>query len=133
MTPDDEKLIPDMNAGDLYREETYTDRKVGTLRELTPVQADGSRDQDRPVIYLGQTQLMTAMGALPIGFEIQAASLAEAIEEYAKAANQAVEKTMQELQELRREAASSIVIPETGGGMGGRGGAGGPGGKIQLR
>jgi hypothetical protein len=48
-------------------------------------------------------------------------------------ANQAVEKTMQELQELRREAASSIVIPETGGGMGGLGGAGGPGGKIQLR
>lgn len=133
MTPDDEKLIPNMNAGDLYREETYTDRKVGTLRELTPVQADGSRDQDRPVIYLGQTQLMTAMGALPIGFEIQAASLAEAIEGYAKAANQAVEKTMQELQELRREAASSIVIPETGGGMGGLGGAGGPGGKIQLR
>jgi hypothetical protein len=41
---------------------------------------------------------------------------------------------MKELQELRRQAASSIVVPQGGmppaGGMGGLGGAGG--GKIQL-
>jgi hypothetical protein len=138
MTPDEEKLVPDMSAADLYREEVYSDRKVGTLRELTPVNADGTRDQGRPVLYVGQTQLMTAMGALPIGFEIEAANLAEAIKGFADAANQAVEQTLRELQEMRREAASSIVIPEAGGGLGGLGGAGGPGGlpgggKIQLR
>jgi hypothetical protein len=51
-----------------------------------------------------------------------------------------VERTMRQLQDLRREAASSIVIPDRvppgmgGGGLGGPG-LGGPGprgGKIQL-
>ena len=41
---------------------------------------------------------------------------------------------MQELQEMRREAASSIIVPESGGGaMGGLPGGGIPGGgKIQM-
>jgi len=47
-------------------------------------------------------------------------------------AKEAVERTMKDLQELRRQAASSIVVPQ--GGMGGLGGPGGlgPGGKIQI-
>ena len=40
---------------------------------------------------------------------------------------------MEELKELHREAASSIVLPEAGGGgLGGMGGIPGGGGKIQL-
>jgi hypothetical protein len=31
-----------MDATQIYREETFTDRKVGTIRRLTPVTADGS-------------------------------------------------------------------------------------------
>jgi len=137
MNPTEEKLVPDMSTDDLYREETYTDRKLGTVRELTPVKADGTRDDSRPVLYLGQTQMMTAMGALPLSFELEGNTLAEAVAGFGEAANQAVEKTLKELQEMRREAASSIVVPGAEGGLGGMGGAGGMGGmpgggKIQM-
>ena len=83
--PDDE-LIPPMNAAELYREEVYTDGRVGTIRVLTPVRADGSADPSRTLVYSGQAQLLTAMGALPLTFEIEAGSLAEAVDKFAEAA-----------------------------------------------
>jgi hypothetical protein len=126
-----------MEPGALYREEVFTDRRVGAIRLLTPVKADGSTDAARAVVYLGQAQLYTAAGALPLSFEIEAGSLEEAVGNFAYAAQAAIEQTMQELEELRREAASSIVIPQGGmSGLGGAGpiGSGGPGGgKIRLR
>jgi len=121
----------------LYLEEIFTDRRIGTIRRLTPVNKDGERDQARAVLYMGETQVLTPAGALPIGFEIGAASLEEAAEKFGQLAKEAIERTVKELQELRRQAASSIVVPQgpvpgvSGGGMGGMGGLGG-GGKIQL-
>ena len=38
-----------MNADNLYQEETFTDRRVGTIQRLTPVTPSGSRDDTRPV------------------------------------------------------------------------------------
>lgn len=133
MSPANEQLVPAMEAAKLYREDTYTDRQVGTIRVMTPVNADGSQDLERAVVYAGQTQLMSAMGALPLSFDIEADSLEEAIENFAAAANVAVESTMRELQEMRREAASSIILPEAGGGAGlGAPGASPAGGKIKM-
>ncbi len=105
-----------MDSTQVYREETFTDRKVGTIRRLTPVAADGSADGARPVIFVGQAQVMTPMGAIPISFELEAASLNAAIEKFGPAAEQAVQQTMRELQEIRREQASSLVIPDAAGG-----------------
>jgi len=105
-----------MDSTQIYREETFTDRKVGTIRCLTPVAADGSADAARPVIFVGQAQVMTPMGALPISFELDAATLNVAIEKFGEAAENAVQQTMRELQELRREQASSLVIPDAAGG-----------------
>jgi len=120
-----------MDATALYREEIYTDRKVGTIRVLVPVKSDGSPDPARNLLYSGETQILTNAGPLPINFEIDAQSLEEAARKFADLAKQAIERTVKELQELRRQAASSIVIPQ--GGMGGIGGAGpAGGGKIQL-
>jgi hypothetical protein len=104
-----------MDSTQIYREDTFTDRKVGTIRRLTPVAPDGSDDAARPVIFVGQAQVMTPMGALPISFELDAVSLNVAIEKFGAAAEQAVQQTMRELQELRREQASSLVIPDAGG------------------
>lgn len=122
-----------MDPAELYREEVFTDRKVGSIRRLTPVKADGSTDAARKVLYVGQAQLLTPVGSVPLAFEIDAGSLEEALKKFSPAAKQAVERTLKELQELRREAASSIVIPEPGvaGGLGGPGGVPG-GGKIQI-
>lgn len=105
-----------MESTQIYREETFTDRKVGTIRRLTPVAADGSTDSARPVIYVGQAQVMTPMGAVPISFELDAVSLNVAIEKFGAAAEEAVHQTMRELQEMRREQASSLVIPDAAGG-----------------
>jgi hypothetical protein len=98
------------------------------------VKPDATTDVGRPVLYVGETQVMTQVGTLPIAFEIPVATLEEAGKQFGPLAKEAIERTMKELQELRRQAASSIVVPQggmPGGGMGGLGGAGG-GGKIQL-
>jgi hypothetical protein len=105
-----------MDSTQIYLEETFTDRKVGTIRRLTPVAADGAPDPARPVIFVGQAQVMTPMGAVPISFELDATSLNEAIEKFGVAAEAAVHQTMRELQEMRREQASSLVIPGADGG-----------------
>src|ERR1700685_2667351 len=105
-----------MDSKQINREETFTDRKVGTIRRLTPVTADGSADAARPVIFVGQAQVMTPMGAVPISFELDAASLDVAIDKFGPAAESAVQQTMRELQEMRREQASSLVIPDAAGG-----------------
>ena len=122
-----------MDVDALYREDMITDRKVGSLRRLTPIKSDGSDDAGRPVLYVGEAQIMTNAGPLPINFEIEAANLTEAVDKFGEAAKAAVDRTVRELQDLRRQASSSIVVPQGGmGGMGGVGGLGGPGGKIQL-
>jgi hypothetical protein len=125
---------PKMNANDLYREDIYSDRRVGTIRVLTPVKPDGTTDPARAVSYVGQAQIMTPAGALPLSFEIEAKNLAEACEHFADAAHVAFEETMKELQEMRRQQASSIVIPDAGAASALTGAPGGapPRGKIQF-
>jgi hypothetical protein len=117
-----------MDATGVYREDVYTDRKVGTVRVLRPVKSDGKEDISRAALYVGETQILTPMGALPVTFEIQAVSLQEAIANYGAAAKEGVDNAIKELQELRRQSASSIVVPQSGSlpptGLGG--------GKIQL-
>jgi regulator of protease activity HflC (stomatin/prohibitin superfamily) len=96
-----------------------------------PVTTLGATDGSRPVVYTGEAQIMTQMGPLPINFDIEAKSLAEAVAGYAAAAKVAVERTVRELQDMRRQAASSIVLPGQGGAGFPPGGLGG-GGKIQI-
>ncbi len=137
MSPSEREQLPEikLNRNELYREETFSDRRAGTIIRLTPVKADGSRDDRREEIYVGQAQMLTPVGAIPLSFQLDAKSLDAAIDKFPEAAKAVVERTLEELKELRREAASSIVIPERGGGgLGGPGGRGIPGGgKIQLR
>jgi hypothetical protein len=127
---DDRLSEASMNAADLFREEIYTDRRVGTIRVMTPVKSDGTADPARKTLYLGEAQMMTSAGALPLSFEIDADSLSDAVAKYATAAREGFERTMRDLEELRRQAASSIVIPKAGA-AGLPGGLPG-GGKIQI-
>ena len=100
-----------MTADDLYREESYTDRRVGSLQILTPVTADGSADLSRRRLFVGQTQILTPAGGLPLSFEIDADSLQDAVEKFGDGAQNALAGAMQRLEEMRREAASSIIVP----------------------
>lgn len=122
-----------MDVAELCREDTFTDSRIGSIRRLTPVTANGEDDPARPVRYFGSTQIMTPAGALPLSFELPGESLEAAVEGFGDAARVAVEQTMEELKEMQREAASQIVVPKAGdvpGGAGGLGGAGGGG--IQM-
>jgi len=99
----------------LYREDVFTDRHAGSIRRLTPVSADGALDPARPVLFSGQTQLLTPAGVLPLGFEIEAKTLEEALKKFPEGVKAALEQAIDEARELRREAASRIVVPEVGG------------------
>lgn len=129
MANERDELKLELDADNLYREEMFTDQKIGSIRRLTPVKRDGSADGARQVIFIGETSLMTPAGTLPIHFKLEAANLADAVGLFSATANQAIQETMEQLRELRRQAASSIVVPDMGkGGLGGLGG----GGKIQM-
>jgi hypothetical protein len=117
-----------LDAASLYREEIFTDRRAGTLRRLTPVTTDGAVDASRAVLFSGQTQLLTPGGVLPLGFDIEATTLKEALDRFPDAVKVALDEAIEEAREMRREAASRIVVPDAG-----ALGAGPPGGgKIKF-
>lgn len=111
-----------MDASNLYREETFTDLRAGTLRRLTPVRTDGSTDATRPILFMGQAQLLTQMGPLPVSCDIVAKDLDEALDRFPEAIQRAVERMIEEVKEMQREQASQIVVPSVN-----------PGGRIKLR
>ena len=65
VNPTDRMTEAKMDASSLYREEIITDRKVGTIRMLTPIKIDGTVDSGRPVIYMGEAQILTQAGRCP--------------------------------------------------------------------
>ena len=128
---EDRNAEPQMDADSMYLEEMFTDRRVGAIRRLTPVKRDGSPDTSRPVLFLGQAEIMTNMGPVPINFEIEGETLDQAAAGFSVAAAVAIERTVQQIQEMRRQAASQLVVPQ--GGMPNlAGGPPGRGGKIQI-
>lgn len=101
-----------MDAANLYREESYTDLKAGSLRKLVPVKADGTDDPSRPPIFSAATQVMTPGGVLPLNGEVEGAqTLAEAVAGFAPAIKQAIADLREEMAALQRERASQIVVP----------------------
>lgn len=122
----------ELDAKSLYREDVFTDRRAGSIRRLTPVTVDGATDAARPVLFSGQTQLLTPAGVLPLGFEIEAQTLEEALRKFPEGVKVALEQAIDEARELRREAASRIVVPEVGGGIGPGAGPAAGGGKIKF-
>ncbi len=125
--------LPDvrLDPAAMYREEIFTDRRAGTIRRLTPVTLDGATDTSRDVLFSGQTQLLTPAGVLPLVFEIEAKTLDEALQKFPDGVKVALEQAIDEAREMRREAASRIVVPEVGaGGIGPGPGQGG--GKIKF-
>ena len=85
------------------------------------------RDQNTQAACGAATQIMTPAGALPLNFPIEADDLSGAINAFGSEAEKALERTMEEIKDMQRQAASQIVVP------GGANSAGGiPGGGIQI-
>jgi hypothetical protein len=95
----------------LYREETFSDLQMATIKRLIPVTTDGNMDQTRPVIFIGHTQILTQAGVLPVQAPIEAATLEEAMDKFPQAINEAVDRMIEEAKEIQRQQASRIVVP----------------------
>lgn len=129
---DDARESLRFNTDDLYRIDTFTDQRSGSIRRMTPVDADGKDDPSRPVRYIGEASAMTPAGTIPLSFELEGESLSQAAEGFAEGAQGAFQETLEELKRMQREQQQSIMVPGQdskievpGGGMGG-------GGKIQF-
>ncbi|MCP5155771.1 MAG: hypothetical protein H6983_16500 [Ectothiorhodospiraceae bacterium] len=112
--------------------------RAASIRRLSPVTVDGTADAARPVLYIGETTLMTQMGPFPVQFPIEATSLRDAFGKFPEGVREAIQRLNERAKEMAREEASRIVVPGTmppgmGGGPGGPGGMGGPGGLILGR
>ncbi len=118
--PEEERI--EVDAQNLYREETFTDLRVASIRRLTPVQPDGSPDPARPTRFIAQTHIMTQRGPVPIDCPIEAPDLLQAIAQFPEAVQAAVDQLVQQVEAYQRESASRIVTardPLLGGGLGG--------------
>ena len=100
-----------LDEKNLYREEAVTDLRVGSIKQLTPVTKTGDRDLARPLIFIGETQLMSQVGPLPVQARIEAENLETAIERFPAAVQAAVEEMIDEVKELQRKEMSRIVVP----------------------
>ncbi|HMO50201.1 MAG TPA: hypothetical protein PKE26_04915 [Kiritimatiellia bacterium] len=100
-----------MDTANLYREETITDLRTGTIKVLYPITVDGSADPMRPPMFICQTELMSNAGMLPVSAPIEATNLAEAVEKFPVAVKQAVDDMIKRVQDYQREQASRIVTP----------------------
>ncbi len=100
-----------VNRQNLYREESFTDMKVASIRRLTPVKSDGTEDKSRKAIFVGQTSLITPNGPVPIQALIDARQLQQAIKKFPEAMQNEMERLLEEMQKLKQEKESRIIVP----------------------
>ena len=113
MIADDPNDIPkiQMDQDNLYHEETFTDMKAGWIRRLTPVNRDGARDKRRESLFIGQTQLVTPEGPIPIQCQIPAKSLPDAIKKFPEFMEMTMKQMVEQAMEMQRQAGSRIITP----------------------
>ncbi len=95
----------------LFREQTITDLKAGSIQMLTPVKDDGTDDDAREPLFMGEAHLMSPQGPLPVRCEIKAKTLTEALDNFPEAVNAAVDRMIEQAKEMQRQEASKIVTP----------------------
>ncbi len=102
-----------INIQDLYKEETFTDRRVGAIRQLTPVKPNGEFDKARKILFIGQTSLVTQHGPLPIQFPIDAKNLQQALERFPETMELFVHNMIEQAKEMQRQEQSRIIVPSS--------------------
>ncbi len=99
----------------LYREETITDLKIATIRQLIPILPDGSDDTGREPIFIGSTQLGSPQGPIPIQAKIEAATFDQAMDAFPKAMEEETKKVIENLKRMHEEQKkaqdSRIIMP----------------------
>jgi len=110
-----EKEINDVdlsvNENNLYQEEFFTDFDMASIRRMTPVKPNGLRDKSRKLVFVGNLNLMTPQGPLPIQAAIEAKHLKEAMEKYPAAMKDALREMQEKVKKLQQEKESKIIVP----------------------
>lgn len=92
-----------VDKNNLYREESITDLKVASIRRLIPVKADGTEDSTRKMVFIGQTQLMSPEGPLPIQSELAAGTIEEALEAFPNAMQRALSEVVEKIKKMQQQ------------------------------
>ena len=106
-----------VEKNNLYREENILDLKSASIRCLTPVKPDGSIDESREKIFVGNTQLMSPQGPVPLHAPLKATTLEEAMDAFPEAMQKAMAemienvKRMQEQEKAKKQEDSRIIMP----------------------
>ena len=103
-----------IDRSNLYREESFTDLKAGTVKRLTPVRTDGTPDKTRKTIFVGHTSILTPDGPLPIQNVIAAKELQQALKKFPEAMQAALDHLMEEVKKYQQQERSQIQKPESG-------------------
>ncbi len=88
-----------VNRNNLYREESFTDVRVAAIRRLTPVKPDGSEDDSRDPIFMGQSQLMTPSGPIMLQSLLVAKTFEESMEKFPAAMQKEMSRVVAEVKE----------------------------------
>jgi hypothetical protein len=99
------------NQANLHQEEVFTDLTVGSIRRLTPVKPNGEPDKTRPVLFVGQAQIYTQQGPMPVQFPIDAKNLQLAMEKFPMAMEEFVAHLVEQAKELQRQEQSRLIVP----------------------
>ena len=113
-----------IDTANLFREESITDTQSANIKQLIPINLDGTEDKSRERQFIGDTTLMTQMGPIPVQFPLPATNLQEAFAMFPEGVQGAIEKLQERAQQMAKEEASRIVVPgqePNRGGLGGRG------------
>ena len=100
-----------INQNGLYREAVFTDMTIGSLHQMTPIKINGEIDKQRKIMFIGQTQLITKQGPLPIRFPIDARNLQQAVDKFPESMEAFVNRMIAEAKEIQRQEESRIILP----------------------
>jgi len=103
-----------IDRSNLYREESFSDLKTGTIKRLTPVKADGSTDKSRKTVFVGHTSILTPNGPLPIQNNIPAKELPQAIKKFPEVMQQAMDQLIEEVKKYQEQEQGRIQKPDSG-------------------
>lgn len=100
----DEKTKINLNVdrNNLYREDSVTDIKVAAIRRLTPIKPDGTDDDGRDSIFMGQTQLMSPSGPILLQSLLEAKTLEEAMDKFPVTMQKEVDKAVAQAEKEQR-------------------------------
>ena len=99
------------NQQNLHREEVFSDLTIGSIRRLSPVKANGEPDKTRPILFVGQSQIYTQQGPMPIQFPIDAINLQQAMEKFPAAMEEFVAHLVEQAKEFQRQEESRLIVP----------------------